>query len=148
MAALETTANQILPLVFPVHPRTRAALADTGHDVSAELTLLDPQSYLDMIALIESAAVVITDSGGVQKEAAFLHTPCVTVRRETEWNETIELGVNCLVDDAIANLANAVDEILNRRDIFDADTIDQIKAHFGAGDAANRIVADCVDWAS
>jgi UDP-GlcNAc3NAcA epimerase len=82
-------------VVFPVHPRTRKLIA--AHNVSADgLRLIDPVGYLDMAQLLGGAAAVFTDSGGVQKEAYFHRVPCVTLRDETEWVETIEHGWNRL----------------------------------------------------
>ncbi len=86
-----------LPVLFPVHPRTRPLLAEAGLDESGtQVRLVDPVGYLDMLALQREAAVVVTDSGGIQEEACMLHTPCVTVRRNTERQITIEIGSNRL----------------------------------------------------
>lgn len=85
------------PIVFPVHPRTVAALARAGLDARRPgLIVIDPIGYLDMCKLLHHAAVVLTDSGGVQKEAYFHRVPCVTLRDETEWTETVECGWNRL----------------------------------------------------
>jgi UDP-GlcNAc3NAcA epimerase len=88
-----------LPVVIPLHPRTRAALERAGLFEAARqvLRLLPPVGYLDMLLLEKRAAVVVTDSGGVQKEAFFCRVPCVTLRDETEWLELVELGWNQLV---------------------------------------------------
>ncbi len=82
------------PVVFPAHPRTRAALADTT--LPPNVHLIAPAGYLDFTALAAQARVVATDSGGVQKEAYWLGVPCVTLRDETEWVETVETGWNTL----------------------------------------------------
>ena len=85
-----------VPVVFPMHPRTKAALekANLLDRARKTLRLIDPVGYLDMVLLEKAAVVVATDSGGVQKEAYFHGTPCVTLRTETEWVELVELGWN------------------------------------------------------
>ena len=88
------------PVVLPAHPRTRARLEAAGlwERLEAAVTLTAPLGYLDFIRLAESARAVLTDSGGVQKEAYLLEVPCVTMRPNTEWVETVEAGWNVLVD--------------------------------------------------
>ena len=84
-------------VVWPLHPRTQATLAQMGRlqGLSA-LKLIDPVGYLDMLMLERHSRLIVTDSGGVQKEAFFFRTPCVTLREETEWTELVELGWNHL----------------------------------------------------
>ena len=83
------------PIVLPLHPRTAAALeAIAWINPAPALHLVDPVGYVEMIALERAAALVVTDSGGVQKEAFFAETPCVTLRDETEWVELVDIGVN------------------------------------------------------
>jgi UDP-N-acetylglucosamine 2-epimerase (non-hydrolysing)/UDP-GlcNAc3NAcA epimerase len=88
--------------VFPVHPRTRARLEAAGELdrlAGAEgLRLTPPLGYLDFLALAADARAIVTDSGGLQKEAYLLGVPCVTLRERTEWVETVEVGWNVLVD--------------------------------------------------
>jgi UDP-GlcNAc3NAcA epimerase len=85
------------PIVFPLHPRTLAAMKRAGVDPSHPgLVVIEPVGYLDMCQLLHHAAIVFTDSGGVQKEAYFHRVPCVTLRDETEWTETIDAGWNRL----------------------------------------------------
>lgn len=86
------------PVVLPLHPRTRKLVADNG--LSSQLSKLivtEPLPYLDMVALEQAARMVLTDSGGVQKEAFFFGVPCITMRDETEWVETVDTGWNRLV---------------------------------------------------
>jgi len=90
--------SQEIPVVFPVHPRTQKAYRDLlsrGHE---GITLVDPLDYPTMLAAVRDASLVITDSGGVQKEAFLLKTPCVTVRDTTEWPETVDAGANILAE--------------------------------------------------
>jgi UDP-GlcNAc3NAcA epimerase len=95
-------------VVFPVHPRTRQAIARGGYDIKPHVHLIDPVGYLDMVALTGSARLVLTDSGGLQKEAYWLGVPCVTLRNETEWVETVEAGWNTLAGADPAVILDAV----------------------------------------
>jgi UDP-GlcNAc3NAcA epimerase len=94
--ALDELATPECPVVIPLHPRTRAKLAAYGLSFAPDVHVLDPVSYLEMLALERNARVIITDSGGVQKEAYLYRVPCVTLREETEWVETVEAGWNTL----------------------------------------------------
>ena len=94
------------PVVFPVHPRTRRILAEAGAP-PAHVRLIDPLSYLDMLTLVGSARLVLTDSGGLQKEAYWLGVPCLTLRDETEWVETVKAGWNTLVGTEPARIVEA-----------------------------------------
>lgn len=84
------------PVVLPLHPRTRQRIAAQGLSVPANVRIVDPVGYLDMVMLERHASLVATDSGGVQKEAYFHQVPCITLRDETEWAELIDLGWNRL----------------------------------------------------
>lgn len=110
---LAALANR-LPVVLPLHPRTRKALAALckldGLQAASNLHVLEPLGYLDFTVALRRARLVVTDSGGVQKEAAILGVPCLTLRNETEWPETIESGWNRLVGrrpDDLTTLAEA-----------------------------------------
>lgn len=95
-------------VVFPVHPRARKAIAAAGCRVAEHIHMVDPVGYLDMIALCGNARMILTDSGGLQKEAYWLGVPCVTMRDETEWVETVEAGWNKLVGPDAAKIREAV----------------------------------------
>jgi UDP-GlcNAc3NAcA epimerase len=148
LAALEETARIHLPLVFPVHPRTRVVLNQIDFEPPDNLILLDPIPYLDSISMIQAAAVAITDSGGIQKEAAFLSTPCLTMRAATEWTETVDIGVNRLVENSTDDLVEAVNKVLKLPDMFNEETLRSIQRHYGSGNAADQIISDCIAWLS
>jgi UDP-GlcNAc3NAcA epimerase len=97
-AAFDHLASQELPLIIPVHPRTRAAIQRQKQRVvtNVHVRLLAPVNYLDMIVLESHARAILTDSGGIQKEAFFARVPCVTLRDETEWVETVSAAMNQL----------------------------------------------------
>src|SRR4051812_11428948 len=94
---LECLGRSPWEVVFPVHPRTRARIAVTGLDVPANVRLVDPVPYSRMLSLERGARAVATDSGGVQREAYLWGVPCVTLREETEWVDTVEAGWNTVV---------------------------------------------------
>ena len=114
------------PIVLPLHPRTRAAVGRSALSLDG-LTVVPPCSYLDMHRLLQGATTVYTDSGGLQKEAYFHRVPCVTLRSETEWTETVESGWNRLW---------RVPDYRPRRDI----------PEYGNGDAAIRIATHMSGW--
>jgi UDP-GlcNAc3NAcA epimerase len=119
------------PVVFPVHPRTRRVIREARHRLGSAIRLIDPVDYLDMVALTESARLILTDSGGLQKEAYWLGVPCITLRNETEWVETVDAGWNILVG---ANCDRIVDAVL---------TFSARSPHpklYGDGCAASRFV--------
>jgi UDP-N-acetylglucosamine 2-epimerase len=96
------------PVVFPIHPRTRAAIVREQLVLSPHIELLPPVGYLEFTALASQARVIVTDSGGLQKEAYWHGVPCVTLRPSTEWVDTVVIGANVLVDDDPTALAAAV----------------------------------------
>jgi UDP-GlcNAc3NAcA epimerase len=96
------------PVLFPLHPRTRRVAFEHGIELGGGIRALTPLGYLDMAALVSQARVLVTDSGGLQKEAYWYGVPCVTARPSTEWVDTVEAGANVLVDDDPERLAAAV----------------------------------------
>ncbi|TPG12975.1 UDP-N-acetylglucosamine 2-epimerase (non-hydrolyzing) [Sphingomonas koreensis] len=134
LSGLREAANE-LPVVLPLHPRTRSRVAAEGLEPLTEgLTLLEPQGYLEMVALERGAVVIATDSGGVQKEAFFHRVPCVTLRDETEWTELVEADWNRLAPmDSGAAIAAAI--------IASRGRCGKPIAPYGDGTAADKIVA-------
>ena len=130
-AILEGVGASRRRVVFPVHPRTRAALARDGAQVAPGVMLIDPVGYLEMLVLEDGAAKVVTDSGGVQKEAYFAGRPCITLRDRTEWTETVEEGWNVLAGTDPAKVASAM------RDFNPEGERPKL---FGDGHAAERVV--------
>lgn len=107
-AANELSKDNVI--VFPIHPRTLKCLGLERLELSDRIRIIPPAGYLEMLALENNAALVLTDSGGVQKEAYFLGTACVTMRDETEWVETVELGWNRLAGASTGKIIEAVAE--------------------------------------
>lgn len=135
LAGLAQIAKR-MPVVLPLHPRTRKLVFDHGlGDWLAHLTITDPLPFLDMVALEQTASLVLTDSGGVQKEAFFYEVPCITMRDETEWVETVESGWNCLAGADTDRISRAAEEALSGR------LIRRAVKPYGDGQAAKKIVA-------
>ncbi|MGC4034400.1 MAG: UDP-N-acetylglucosamine 2-epimerase (non-hydrolyzing) [Chitinophagaceae bacterium] len=110
-------------IIFPIHPRTKKMLG-TDFSIPANITITDPQGYLDFIALQHTAKRIITDSGGIQKEAYILKKPCITLRTETEWVETVHEKWNLLVNPSDKNIAEKIigfKEPKEQKDVFGKD---------------------------
>jgi UDP-GlcNAc3NAcA epimerase len=118
-----------MPVILPAHPRT-AAVARSGGLAPGHVRMIQPLGYLDFAALASQARVILTDSGGLQKEAYWYGVPCVTMRPSTEWKDTVELGANVLVDDDPDAIAAAA---------ANARMPDERPQLYGDGHAANRI---------
>ncbi len=131
LAALREIAKEV-PVVLPLHPRTRSVIKNSGEaDALLGLTVVPPVSYLEMLRLEMSAMAILTDSGGVQKEAFFHRVPCITLRDETEWVETVEMGWNVLAGadrDAIVCAWHGSNARVEAGQVY------------GDGDAAGRVV--------
>lgn len=119
-------------IIFPAHPRTRRVMGEQAQQVPPNVRLTEPLGYLDMLQLEQQARAILTDSGGVQKEAYFFGVPCITLREETEWIETVRLGWNRLVGADRDQIVAAVRSI---RVPVECPPI------FGDGHAAENIVA-------
>jgi UDP-N-acetylglucosamine 2-epimerase (non-hydrolysing) len=111
---LQAISND-LPVIFPMHPRTRQRISDFGLTASSDgaLRLIDPLGYLEFLALENNAQMVITDSGGIQEETTYLGVPCLTVRENTERPVTVELGTNIIIGRDMARLRDEVSKILD-----------------------------------
>lgn len=132
--ALEAVTED-MPVVWPLHPRTRRVLQESGRleSLAQKVTLIDPVGYLDMVQLEKYAALIATDSGGVQKEAFFYQVPCVTLRDETEWVELVKAGWNRLASpESAQQLTEAIRAALG--------SVGQDIKPYGNGDAAHKIV--------
>lgn len=139
--SLKIISNK-LPIIFPIHPRTLKQIKKfdlLGY--LKYLTVIQPLPFLDMMALEQAARLIFTDSGGVQKEAFFYDVPCVTMRSETEWVETIEMGMNTLTGANTENIIEAANNVLNN--------IGNIKGSllnpYGDGKSAEKIIAQILD---
>lgn len=125
-----------LPIVLPLHPRTRKLLADHGlTEKLSSVNVTEPLPFLDMVALEQAAKVILTDSGGVQKEAFFYGVPCITMRDETEWVETVSIGANQLVGASTVAILASVNSVMNTVRVPFGDM------PYGNGNASGKIVA-------
>ena len=134
LAAIFEMLDLDRPVIFPIHPRTREAMARAGLAAPHNVRPIDPVGYLAMVALESRAAAIATDSGGVQKEAYLAGVPCLTLRGETEWVETVEAGWNRVIGS---------DPIALRAALADSTFMDRHRPRpslFGDGQAAERIV--------
>lgn len=134
-AILKSFAELDKEVFLPLHPRTNKLIKEYGFDeivkTSNNIRIVDPISYLEMLLVEKNAYAIVTDSGGVQKEAYFAQVPCLTLRDQTEWTETIDLGWNKLIDPLNDNLADELKTIRPGQEIFDA---------YGNGQAADKII--------
>jgi UDP-GlcNAc3NAcA epimerase len=132
-------ASALHPVVLPLHPRTRKLIDGMKLHAPATLRLIEPVGFFDMLVLEKHALAIVTDSGGVQKEAYFQRVPCVTLREETEWVELIEAGANRLAPprDAAAVVSAIEAALRTPASAFDGEL-------YGKGDAARQIAASLV----
>jgi UDP-GlcNAc3NAcA epimerase len=136
LGALKDIAKEV-PVVLPLHPRTRQIIEASGSAGGLEgINVLEPLPFLEMLRLEMSAKAILTDSGGVQKEAYFHRVPCITLRDETEWVETVEMGWNVLTGADGDAIARAWVELSAGNDADDA---------YGDGDAAGKTLSALMD---
>lgn len=125
--------HKTTPIVLPLHPRTKGKIEALGTEL--KVNLIDPVGYFDMIELLKNCSLVMTDSGGLQKEAFFFKKNCVTMRDQTEWVELLENDVNILVGADKEAILNGVKTMLNKDSNFDLNL-------YGNGKACSNIVAE------
>jgi UDP-GlcNAc3NAcA epimerase len=125
------TLQETTRVVLPLHPRTRNLLKQ--HALELKVDLINPVGYFDMIELLKHCQLVMTDSGGLQKEAYFFEKNCVTLRDETEWIELVDNGFNVLAGADTLKIVEAVREMMQRSSDFSLQL-------YGAGDAGEKIV--------
>lgn len=131
-----------LSVVFPAHPRTLKNLDKfhlRTHLERGNVSVINPIGYLDMLKLMQYAQLIITDSGGIQKEAFWLHVPCLTLRYETEWPETVENGANWLVGNSSESIFETASRLLSDTSI--RERIAKVSNPYGDGNASLRVVS-------
>lgn len=116
-AALLNSLAEDHHIIFPMHPGTRQAL--DRRRLNPKIQILEPLGYVELCHLLQDAAILLTDSGGLQKEAYYLQRPCITLRAETEWTELVEAGVNCVTDLEEKRVREAVSYFQNTKLNFD-----------------------------
>ncbi len=125
--------SEEMDVVYPLHPRTKKVIENTGLNLKAKV--LPPVSYFEMIWLLQHCSLVLTDSGGLQKEAYFFNKPCITLREQTEWKELIDIGVNTLVNIDIVEILNKVKLASSTdKNLFSESSL------YGEGKSAEKIV--------
>jgi UDP-GlcNAc3NAcA epimerase len=136
---LEAASSLDLPVLFPIHPRTKHGINSAGISLNGRLIPVPPLGYLEMISLEKHARKILTDSGGVQKEAFYLGVPCVTLRDRTEWPETVELGANRIA----GTTGDTIREAVGSNHLPEWRTA----APYGDGKAAQKIVNELLSSA-
>ena len=129
--------HENIPVLLSLHPRTRKNMEELG--IGTNFHTLDPVGYLEMLWLLEHCKLVVTDSGGLQKEAWFFQKPCITLREQTEWTELVESGANQLVDVTATELWPCIREAMDRELTFDGEL-------YGDGKASRRIVDRLLEY--
>jgi UDP-N-acetylglucosamine 2-epimerase (non-hydrolysing) len=133
LGGLELAYNKYhLPIIFPIHPRTRKRLAEFNLETPRGVELITPPGFLEFLQLEENAKLILTDSGGVQEEACVLNVPCVTLRDNTERPETLEVGSNILAGTSPSKIVECLEIMLGRENDW--------QNPFGDGNAGRRII--------
>lgn len=142
LKTLNEIAEQFCSLIFPVHPRTRNTIERALPDwnASSKLHIVEPQGYLDMLSLVANSRVVLTDSGGLQKEAFFLNVPCITLRSETEWTETVSGQGNAITNIDAHKIKQAMKDWQQKYEHARPDFTLAAQQAFGDGHAADKIL--------
>ena len=132
-----------LTVIFPVHPRTKKQLQKNKFyrkfQAKSHIKLVEPLGYHKILRLIQNAKVVLTDSGGLQKEAFWLHTPCITLRENTEWVETVHLKANCLTGADTKKILKAVERVVEKEETLRKE-LKKLPNLFGDGKASQKIL--------
>ena len=127
-------------ILFPIHPRTRNKLFEFDIKLSENVILLPPNGYVEMLSLIDSALIVLTDSGGLQKEAYFKNKYCITLRAETEWTELVDEGVNIIAGHDTNAILNAFECFMNKEQKILQSNI------YGSGETSKKIISEILDF--
>lgn len=139
LASIFKALNEIskeIPIILPLHPRTKKIIANSQLNThNSKLIMIDPVGYLEMIFLLQNCEIVMTDSGGLQKEAFFFHKSCVTLRDETEWRELVENGFNQIVGSEYKKIISGFNSMKNKKMDYDINL-------YGKGTAAQKIVSE------
>jgi UDP-GlcNAc3NAcA epimerase len=123
-----------LKIIFPIHPRTKKIIKHYSLKVPENVFIRDPANYLESLTLQKNAQIIITDSGGIQKEACFLGVPCITLRDETEWTETVLRGYNTVVGTDIRKFKMAIRKYFTAKKFYRSNNL------YGDGKAAEKII--------
>ncbi|HQF29273.1 MAG TPA: UDP-N-acetyl glucosamine 2-epimerase, partial [Bacteroidia bacterium] len=123
--------HNVVPVVLPLHPRTQKIVKDAG--INLPFTVIDPVGYFDMIEMLKHCSLVMTDSGGLQKEAFFFAKHCITLRDETEWVELVQGGFNKLAGADYNKILSSFEEMRNKKSDFSVNL-------YGGGKASEKIV--------
>jgi UDP-GlcNAc3NAcA epimerase len=131
--------SQEIPIILPLHPRTKKLYKELNLNKNdSKVLLAEPVSYFNILYLLEKCDIVMTDSGGMQKEAYFFKKPCVTLRDGTEWVELVEQGVNILSGTNVQNIYSGYREMMKKN-------IDSQLSLYGRGNAGELIVSTIID---